>query len=58
MVIGRYQCYLLYEKAPDSFRSSLIRTNNVDHVMQHTQKRGHPYSDTILTKFRLQVASI
>jgi hypothetical protein len=50
--------FIIRKRAPDNFRSSLIRTNNVDHVMQHTQKRGYPHSDTILTKFGLQVASL
>jgi hypothetical protein len=39
-----------------SFCSSTIKTNNVDHVMQHTQKRGYLYSDKIHTKFGLSVA--
>ena len=50
--------FIIRKRAPDSFDGSVIRTNNVDHVMQHTQKRGYPYSDTILTKFESPVASI
>ena len=39
-----------------SFFSSAIETNNVDHVMQDTQKRGYLYSDKIHTKFGSSVA--
>ena len=50
--------FIILKRAPDSFDSSAIRTNNVDHVMQHTQERGYPYSDTTVTKFGSQVAFI
>ena len=36
--------------------SSAIKTYNVDHVVQHTQKRGYLYSDKIHTKFESPVA--
>jgi hypothetical protein len=48
--------YHTKETALYSFCSSTIKTNNVDHVMQHTQKRGYLYSDKIHTKFGLSVA--